>query len=283
MVNYNGDLLPHSSHFFNHQNRGLRFGDALSETIRYTGENLLFWEDHYFRLMAAMRQLRMEIPMNFTLETLEAEIRKTLVASSQNKSPALIQLIVFRKGGTQLQPKTNEVSYIIEAESLESAEFIKGRTPFIADLFRDYCLQADALARLPHHNRITPVLASIFASENELDTCLLLNHRKEVAEGLHGNLFLRMGSQIKTPPLSSGCRAGILRGYLLKEGGFEGDSFELVEEVISPFALQQADELFLLHITHGVQPITKYRKASFSDEAAEKVIEILNKRILAGS
>jgi branched-chain amino acid aminotransferase len=281
MVNYNGDLLPHASHFLNHQNRGLRFGDALSETIRYTGENLLFWEDHYFRLMAAMRQLRMEIPMNFTLETLEAEIRKTLAVSSLNKSPALIKLTVFRKGGTQLLPITNEVSYIIEAAALESAEFIKGRTPFIADLFRDYYLQANGLARLPHHNRITPVLASIFAGENKLDTCLMLNHRKEVAEGLHGNLFLRMGSQIKTPPLSSGCRAGILRGYLLKEG-FDDDSFQLVEEVISPFALQQADELFLLDISHGVQPITKYRKATFSDEAAGRVTEILNKCILAG-
>ena len=282
MVNYNGDLLPASSHFFNHQNRGLRFGDALSETVRYSGENLLFWEDHYFRLMAAMRQLRMEIPMNFTLEVLEAEIRKTLAASGNEKSPALIELMVVRKGGTQLLPETQEISYIIEALPIEKVTFTTGKATFIADLFRDYYLQADALAQLPHHNRITPVLASIYASENDLDTCLLLNHRKEVAEGLHGNLFLRKGSQIKTPPLSSGCRAGILRGYLLK-GGFSGDSLELVEEVISPFDLQQADELFLLDIVHGVQPITKYRKATFTDEAAHRVTQILNKMIPTGS
>lgn len=282
MVNYNGDLLPESSHFLNHQDRGLRFGDAVSEKIRYTGENLLFWEDHYFRLMAAMRQLRMEIPMNFTLEVLEAEIRKTLVASSRGKLPALIQLIVVRKGGTQLLPKTQEISYIIEAEPLGSAGFTKGRSPFVSDLFRDYYLQADALARLPHHNRITPVLASIFADENDLDTCLMLNHRKEVAEGLHGNLFLRKGDRIKTPPLDSGCRAGILRAYLLKEG-FPDGSFKLVEEGISPFELQQADELFLLDIVHGVQPITKYRKAVFNNEAATRVTEILNGLIPAGS
>lgn len=282
MVNYNGDLLPESSHFLNHHNRGLRFGDALTETLRYSGEYLLFWEDHYFRLMAAMRQLRMEIPMNFTLEVLEAEIRKTLLAAGHERSPALIGLIVVRNGGTRLLPETQEISFIIETARIQTVEFTTAKAPFVADLFRDYYLQADALARLPHHNRMTSVLASIYASENGLDTCLLLNHRKEVAEGLHGNLFLRKGNLIKTPPLDSGCRAGILRGFLFKEG-FTDDSFELIEEGISPFELQQADELFLLDIVHGVQPITKYRKANFSDEAAHLAAVMLNKMIPAGS
>ncbi|MEJ2585813.1 MAG: aminotransferase class IV [Robiginitalea sp.] len=278
MVNYNGDLLPESSHFLNHQNRGVRFGDALSERIRYTGRGLLFWEDHYFRLMAAMRQLRMEIPMNFTLEFLEAEIQKTLVASGHQNAPALIEIQIVRKGGAHLLPVTQEVSYIIETEALETAKFTIGGSPFVADLFRDYYIQADALSRLPHHNKITHVLASIFASENDLHTCLLLNHRKEMAEGLHGNLFLRKGKQIKTPPLDSGGSAGILRGFLLKQGLAE-DGFELVEDKISPFELQQADELFLLDIVHGVQPISRYRKASFTPEAATRVTEILNEMI----
>ncbi len=39
---------------------------------------ILFWEDHYFRLMASMRIMRMEIPMNFTMEFLEAQILETL-------------------------------------------------------------------------------------------------------------------------------------------------------------------------------------------------------------
>jgi branched-chain amino acid aminotransferase len=96
-----------------------------------------------------------------------------------------------------------------------------------------------------------------------------------VAEGLQGNLFLRKGNLIKTPPLQSGCRAGILRGYLVKHGFGEG-SFDLVEEAINPFELQQADELFLLDITHGVQPISGYRKATYSHEAALAVNDLLN-------
>ena len=47
-------------------NRGLNYGDAVFETIRVQQGKILFWEDHYFRLMASMRIMRMEIPMEFT-------------------------------------------------------------------------------------------------------------------------------------------------------------------------------------------------------------------------
>jgi branched-chain amino acid aminotransferase len=35
---------------------------------------------------------------------------------------------------------------------------------------------------------------------------------------------------------------------------------EVVEEAISPFDLQKADELFITNVIKGIQPITKYRK-----------------------
>ena len=66
MTNYNGSLLEAENATIPVNNRGLHFGDSVFETIRYAGGKLLFWEDHYFRLMSAMRILRMEIPMEFT-------------------------------------------------------------------------------------------------------------------------------------------------------------------------------------------------------------------------
>ncbi len=280
MVNFNGDLLPDSSHFLNQQNRGLHFGDALTEYLRYSGTDFLFWEDCYFRLMAAMRQLRMEIPMDFTLEFLEQEMRKTLQASGLETTPARVELLVFREGGSGLLPQTQEVSFVMEVQPLEEASFTVGQAPFIADLFRDYYLQADALARLPHNNRLVQVLASIYAAENGLHTCLLLNHRKEMAEGLHGTLFVRKGKLLKTPPLDSGCQAGVLRGHLLKQDWSESP-YGLTEEAVSPFELQQADELFTVDMIHGVQPISNYRKAKYSREAAVYVADLLNSQISA--
>ena len=75
MINFNGTLLENNT-ILSTQNRGYAYGDGLFETIKVVSGKLLFWEDHYFRLMASMRMLRMKIPIEFTLEFLEQEILK---------------------------------------------------------------------------------------------------------------------------------------------------------------------------------------------------------------
>jgi len=57
-----------------YNNRAFLYGDAVFETVKIVNNSILFFEDHYFRLMSSMRILRMEIPMNFTMEFLEQEI-----------------------------------------------------------------------------------------------------------------------------------------------------------------------------------------------------------------
>lgn len=275
MVNFNGDLLPDSNHFLDHQNRGLQFGDVLSERVRYTGSVLLFWEAHYFRLMASMRQLRMEIPMEFTLEFLQEEVLKTLTASGSIETPCQIGITVFRRNGTGYLPPSLGISYVIDFTPLDSAEFPQDSPGLVADLFKDYYLQADGLSRLPHNMKLPWVLAAVYADENDFDTCLLVNHRKEIALGLHGNLFLRKGEELKTPPLSDGCSDDILRKFLLKQD-WKDMPYNLQEGHISPFELQQADELFMLDISLGVCSITRYRKANYSREAAAFVLDMIN-------
>ena len=66
MINFNGKLLEDNI-IISTQNRGYAYGDGLFETIKVVSGKLLFWEDHYFRLMASMRIMRMEIPMNFRI------------------------------------------------------------------------------------------------------------------------------------------------------------------------------------------------------------------------
>jgi len=79
MININGHLTSSSEASLSVLNRGLAYGDALFESIKSLNGKILFWEDHYFRLMASMRILRMEIPMKFTPEFLESQIIELLV------------------------------------------------------------------------------------------------------------------------------------------------------------------------------------------------------------
>ena len=68
MVNFNGTLVDQANAFISADNRGYQYGDAVFETIHVWRSNILFSEDHYFRLMSGMRILRMAIPMNFTID-----------------------------------------------------------------------------------------------------------------------------------------------------------------------------------------------------------------------
>ena len=86
MVNYNGQIIDDKEFYLNVNNRGLLFGDALFETLRVVNGKLIFWEDHYLSLMSAMRILRMEIPMSFTMEFLEGQILMLLPEEQKTRS-----------------------------------------------------------------------------------------------------------------------------------------------------------------------------------------------------
>ena len=103
----------------------------------------------------------------------------------------------------------------------------------------------------------------------------MLNERKQVIEALNGNLFVIKGNQIKTAPLTDGCINSILRKKLIDIVSKIND-FEFLEDSISPFELQKADELFIINNIDGIISISKYRKKDFVNTTAKNLIGKLN-------
>ena len=275
MVNYNEEILSENLKFLNQRNRGLRYGDSLFEALRSVKGKLFFWEDHYLRLMSSMRMLRMEIPMNFTMEFLEDQIQRVVSANGLDKGAARIRVTIYRNDGGLYLPDNNEISFVIEANRLEDSSYVLGDNPYEVELFKDFYVNPDMLSTLKTNNKIINVIGSIFAKENDYQNCLLLNNDKQVVEALNGNLFLVKENSIKTPPLKDGCLNGIIRKKLIEIlNKLEG--YELQESSISPFELQKADELFLTNSIIGIQPITKYRKKTFSNKVIEDLLGKLN-------
>lgn len=275
MVNYNGQLLPQDSKFLNHRNRGLRYGDSLFETLRAVSGKIFFWEDHYLRLMASMRMLRMDIPMDFTMEFLEEKIQAVIAANELQEKAARIRLTVFRNDGGLYLPDTHAISYSIEANALKNPFYILEEGRYEVELFKDFYVNADMLSTLKTNNRILNVVGSIFARENDYDNCLLLNNDKQIVEALNGNLFLVKDGILKTPPLSDGCLNGIIRKKVM-DVVHKLDNYELQESSISPFELQKADELFITNSISGIRPITQYRKKQFGLSVAKDLLGKLN-------
>ena len=275
MVNFNGNLITSEDNFLSHNNRGFKYGDALFETIRIVNGKLLFWEDHYFRLMSSMRILRMEIPMEFTMEFLEEEFLKTIEANDFLNKTVRARLTIYRNDGGKYAPETNECSYVIDIEELETPFYTIDDTLYEVELFKDFYVNADMLSNLKTTNKILHTVASVYAQENNYQNCLLLNGTKQVIEAINGNIFLVTGNTIKTPPLKDGCLDGILRKKLM-EIITKWEDYELQETSISPFELQKADELFITNAVMGIKPITKYRKKEFDTKVSRSLLGRLN-------
>lgn len=276
MINFNGATVSEDTNILV-QNRGFLYGDAVFETVKIVNGKILFFEDHYFRLMSSMRVIRMEIPMDFTMEYLEEQIL-TLVKLNGIESSSRARITVCRNDGGYYLPQNNTVSFLIQATPLENTVYFLNEGEYEVDLFKDFYITKQLLSSIKTTNRLINVTGSIYADENGLDNCILLNDSKNVVEALQANIFMLKGNQLITPPVSEGCLNGVMRKQILALAK-KINGIEVVEDIISPFDLQKADELFVTNVIKGVQPITKYRKKEFSIEVSKTLVAKLNESL----
>ena len=276
MINCNGSIVSNDTSLLT-QNRAFLYGDAVFETVKIVNSKILFLEDHYFRLMSSMRVIRMEIPMNFTMEYLEEQIL-ALATAKNEATAARARITVYRNEGGYYLPKTNTVSFLINVESLDNTVYAVNEGEYVVDLYTDFYVTKHLLSSIKTTNKIINITASIFADENGLDNCLLLNDSKNVVEALQGNIFMLKGNRLITPPVSEGCLNGVMRKQILALAR-KMENLEVVEEAISPFDLQKSDELFITNVIKGIQPVTKYRKKEFATNLSRLLLQKLNEAV----
>ena len=88
------------------------------------------------------------------------------------------------------------------------------------------------------------------AHDHGFDEVVLLNERDEVSECTSANIFIAQGDQVFTPPLSSGCLAGITRELLLTEIRVPG--IRITEKALTLSDLEAADEVFITSTTRDL-------------------------------
>lgn len=279
MLNYNGTLTE-STGLEIETNRGFLYGDAIFDTIKVLDNKVLFIEDHYFRLMSSLRIVRMEIPVYFTLEYMETQILD-LIKELKKATSYRVRISFFRKPGGKYNPVTRETEFIITAEPhQENLYSIKDET-YEVELYKDFYISKQLVSTIKTNNRILNTTASIFASENAYDNCLMINDEKNVVEAIQGNIFMLMGNKLITPPVTDGCLNGVMRKQIL-ELAKKIETLEATEASISPFDLQKADELFITNVIIGIQPITRYRKKDYKTDTAKELLKRLNAKVRLG-
>ncbi len=263
MINFNERILPKDTLLLSYQNRAFKYGDAIFDTLKCENNKIAFLEEHYFRIMSSMRMLRMQIPMNFTLEYYEQEITKVLEANSLLEN-ARIRVTIFRNDGGLYLPETNTIGFLIEASHLA----IKKHESYEMELFKDFPVYSGLLSTIKTTNKMVHVLASIHASEYGYENCFLLNEKKNVVEAMNSNLFVVKNGIVITPPLTEGCLNGIIRKKMI-ELIRKSEKYNVEEKTISPFDLLKVDEVFLTNSISEIQSVTKYRKKTYQTKITD--------------
>ena len=97
------------------------------------------------------------------------------------------------------------------------------------------------------------VIALAHAKDKGGSEALFANTRGELCEGTGSNIFVVLDGRLCTPPLDSGCLAGITRDLALEWSREAG--IEVIEEALPFDVLGRAEEAFLTSSTRDVQPI----------------------------
>ncbi|HEX3003515.1 MAG TPA: aminodeoxychorismate lyase [Angustibacter sp.] len=113
--------------------------------------------------------------------------------------------------------------------------------------------ERSAVAGLKTTSYAENVVALAYARQRGASEALFTNTRGHLCEGTGSNVFVAVDGRLVTPPLSSGCLAGITRELLI-EWAIE-DGLEVVEAELGLDDLRAATEVLLTSSTRDVQPV----------------------------
>lgn len=94
------------------------------------------------------------------------------------------------------------------------------------------------------------VVALRYAHARGASEAIFANSRGELCEGTGSNVFVVIDGEVMTPPLASGCLAGVTRDLVL-------EWFAGTEATLSYSALMDADEVFITSSTRDVHPVIR--------------------------
>lgn len=261
MLNYNGKLVKNIN--FNQRNRAFRFGDGVFETIKVENGYAFFLEDHYSRIIQAMKCLKFTIPTRFTFIFFKNQIFNCLISK---KGSFRCRFTAFRKEGGYYFPSKKGFDFIVEHTK---TKLVKKKLSL--GLYTSHYKTKTELSNYKTINSLISVLSSIYAAENLYDDCLILNQNSNIIESSKSNLFIIKENKIFTPPISDGCVNGVIRKTLIKI--LKKNCFFLEEKSLKRDDVLLADEVFLTNSITPIQGVKSFQKKKYK---FLKTKEILN-------
>ncbi|OKH98282.1 4-amino-4-deoxychorismate lyase [Streptomyces sp. CB02923] len=254
-----GELCDADSARVSVLDHGLTVGDGIFETLRTVDGRAFALTRHLDRLTASARGLGLPDP---DLD----EVRRACAAVLQAAAVPLGRLRITYTGG--LAPLGSD-----RGEAGPTLVVALGEAPRRPDTTAVVTVpwtrnERGALAGLKSTSYGENVVALARAHGQGASEALFGNTVGRLCEGTGSNVFVVLDGVLHTPPLSSGCLAGITRALTVEWTGAKETDLPLD-------VLERADEIFLTSTLRDVQAVTRVDGRQLGDTPGPLTAEVM--------
>ena len=267
----NGTILEAAESFVSVFDHGLTVGDGVFETTKVVDGAPFALTRHLVRLQSSARGLGLPDP---DLDLVRHAVDDVLL---ENDTDGALRLRITYTGGVSPLGSDRGDSAPTLVVALAP---IKAWAPTAVLATVPWPRNERApTAGLKTTSYADNVIALAYAKARGAAEAVLANTAGYLCEGTGSNVFVVLAGELVTPPLASGCLAGVTRALVLEWTG-------AVERDVPLGALLEADEVFLTSSTRDVQavhavgddaypdapgPLTRQAAATFAERAAADV------------
>lgn len=240
LVWLDGALVPAVEASVSVSDHGLTVGDGVFETLKAIDGTPFAVRRHLERLRRSAAALGLEVPAD------EGQLRAAIAAVLEAAPRALARVRITVTGGTAplgSERGAGRPTVIVAAADLAPAA--PSTAACVVPWPRN---ERGALAGVKTTSYAENVVALAHAKERGCTEALFATTTGLLSEGTGSNVFVALHGRLVTPPLSSGCLAGVTRDLVLEVTAAE-------EAEIPMEDLSRADEVFLTSTGRDVQPV----------------------------
>ena len=228
---------------------GLTVGDGVFETCKVTDGRPFALTRHLARLARSAAALGLTMPDD---DEIRAAVADTLAAHRRAAGPLPFgRLRITLTGGpgplgSDRAPSGRTLVVAVSPAARWPARISVATVPWTRN-------ERSAVAGAKTTSYAENVVALAEAHRRGAHEALFANTKGELCEGTGSNIFVALDGALVTPPLASGCLAGITRELLLEWAAKEGLPVE--ERSIPVSVLETAQDVVLTSSTRDVQPV----------------------------
>ena len=242
----NGRMVEPDRPHLRADDHGVIVGDGVFETLlvvrRDEGATAFAVRRHLERLRRSARILRFKCP--YSDDDLRAAIDQCLDAAP---GAGVVRITATSGGGPLGSGRSGARGSAIVVAGNRPPDYPPGTSVAIMPFPRN---ERGAMAGVKTTSYAENVLALDIARERGASEAIFADTRGRVSEGTGSNIFWSDGERLHTPPLDTGCLAGVTRALLLEQ-------LDIAETHLPVKDLPGVPEAFLASSTRTVQSIAR--------------------------